>query len=104
MKIAVSSEDGKEDSEVCPVTGRAPTYIIFEDGVVSKVMKNPFAVGGGGASYGVIQMLSNEGVDMIISGKFGENMLRSLEEKGIKYLSVFGKSAKEAVQSALSSK
>ena len=100
MKIAVSSEDGKEESIVCPVTGRAPFYIIFEDGKFSKALKNPFAVGGGGASFGVVQMLSNEGVDLIISGKFGGNMLRSLEEKGIKYKSVEGKSAAEAVQEA----
>jgi predicted Fe-Mo cluster-binding NifX family protein len=96
MKIAVSSEDGKEDSPVCPVTGRAPYYIIFEGEKVSKVMKNPFAVGGGGASFGVVQMLSNEGVELIISGKFGQNMLTSLEEKGIKHKSVQGMSAKEA--------
>ena len=97
MKIAVSSEDGKEDSQVCPVTGRAPSYIIFEGGKVSKVLKNPFAVGGGGASFGVVQMLSNEGVELIISGKFGQNMLLSLEEKGIKHKIVEGKTAQEAV-------
>lgn len=97
MKIAVSSEDGKEESEVCPVTGRAPHYIIFEEGKVSKVMKNPFAVGGGGASFGVVQMLSNEGVELIISGKFGPNMVTALEEKGIKHKIVQGMSAKEAV-------
>ncbi len=100
MKIAVSSEDGKEDSPVCPVTGRAPYYIIFEGEKVSKVMKNPFAVGGGGASFGVVQMLSNEGVELIISGKFGQNMLTSLEEKGIKYKIVQGMSAKEAMVGA----
>lgn len=100
MKIAVSSEDGLEDSPVCPVTGRAPNYIIFEDGKVLKVLKNPFAVGGGGASFGVVQMLSNEGVDLIISGKFGGNMLERLEEKGVKYKIVSGKSAKEAVAEA----
>ncbi len=100
MKITVSSEDGKEDSPVCPVTGRAPHYIIFEDGEVSKVMKNPFAVGGGGASFGVVQMLSNEGVELIISGKFGPNMVTALEEKGIKHKVVEGKSAKQAVQEA----
>ena len=100
MKIAVSSEDGKEDSPVCPVTGRAPYYIIFEGGKVSKVMKNPFAVGGGGASFGVVQMLSNEGVEFVISGKFGQNMLTSLEEKGIKSKSVQGMSAKEAAAGA----
>jgi len=97
MKIAVSSEDGLEDSPVCPVTGRAPFYIIFEGGKVSKVLKNPFAVGGGGASFGVVQMLANEGVELIISGKFGGNMLERLEEKGLKYREVSQKSAKEAV-------
>lgn len=97
MKIAVSSEDGKEDSPVCPFTGRAPFYIVFEGGKVSKVMENPFAVGGGGASYGVVQMLSNEGVELIISGKFGRNMVEALEGKNVKYKVVEGKSALQAV-------
>ena len=30
---------------------------------------------------GVIQMLSNEGVNMIVSGKFGDNMLEALKDK-----------------------
>lgn len=97
MKIAVSSEDGKEDSPVCPFTGRAPVYIIFEGGKVSRVLKNPFAVGGGGASYGVVQMLSNEGVDLLISGKFGRNMVEALEGKKMKFKVVEGKSALQAV-------
>lgn len=84
MKIAIASEGKKEDSQVCPTAGRAPYYLIFEDKKLVKTIKNPFAVGGGGAGFGVAKMLENEKVDLVISGQFGGNMLGALKEKGIR--------------------
>ncbi len=100
MKIAVASDDGKEDSPVSPIMGRAPHFIIFEDGKMAKTIGNPFRVGGGGAGLGVVQMLHNEGVEMIIGGKFGPKVIDSMEEKGIKYKVIEGSSAKEAAAKA----
>lgn len=99
MKIAIASEGEKEDSKVCPTAGRAPYYLIFEDGKLLKKIKNPFAVGGGGAGFGVAKMLENEKVDLIISGQFGGNMLGALKEKGIKTKEMQEKTVKQAIKS-----
>jgi predicted Fe-Mo cluster-binding NifX family protein len=98
QKIAIAAEKKDLDSEVCPTAGRAPYYLIFENNKLVKEIKNPFAVGGGGAGNGVIQMLSNENVELIISGNFGGNMLSALEEKNMKYKSVLSGTVKEALE------
>ncbi len=98
MKIAISSESKDENSTVSSVSGRAPYYLIFEGGKLVKVIKNPFAVGGGGAGFGVAQMLGNEGVELVISGKFGENMKGALGSKGIKFKEISGKKIKAVLK------
>jgi predicted Fe-Mo cluster-binding NifX family protein len=98
MKIAVASDDGNEDSPVSPIMGRAPHYLIFEGGKLIEKLGNPFMHGGGGAGLGMAQMLHNEGVEMVIAGKFGPKVLDSMEEKGMKHKEVQGISAKEAAQ------
>jgi len=100
MKIAIASTSKDEDAKVSPISGRAEYYQIFEDKKLVKVIKNPFAVGGGGAGPAVAQMLANENVEMIISGHFGEKMLAALEEKNIKIKTIQGKTVKEALEEA----
>jgi predicted Fe-Mo cluster-binding NifX family protein len=91
LKVAVAAEKDSEESPISPKGGRAPYYLIFEDGVVTKKIRNPFAVGGGGAGFGVAQMLANEGVNLVIGGRFGGNMKMALEEKGMKFREAEGK-------------
>jgi predicted Fe-Mo cluster-binding NifX family protein len=97
MKIAVASTGKDEESDVSPISGRAEYYLIFEDGKIVKTINNPFKIGGGGAGPSVVQMLSNEGVEKIISGRFGPKMIDAMEEKGIKYEEIEGKKVKEVV-------
>ena len=98
MKIAIASEKENEKAKVCPTAGRTPYYLIFQDKKFVKTIKNPFAVGGGGAGLGVVQMLNNEGVEMVISGKFGPNMISALEEKGMKYKEMQDITVKEVLE------
>ncbi len=98
MKIAIAAEKADENSKVCPTAGRAPYYLIYENGNLVKKLKNPFAVGGGGAGFGVAQMLYNEEVNVVVSGDFGSNMISALSEKGIKYYSLNNISIKEALE------
>lgn len=98
MKIAVASEGKDENSQVSPVSGRAPYYLIFEGKNLVKAIKNPFAIGGGGAGFSVAQMLGNEGVDAVISGKFGPNIEMALKQKKIKVIVAENKTAKEAAE------
>ena len=100
MKIAIAAENESVESEVCPTAGRAPYYLLFEKKRLVRTIKNPFARGGGGAGFGVAQMLANEGVTLVISGAFGPNMVSALEEKGIRYKEVRGKSVMTALEEA----
>lgn len=84
MKIAIASSGKDEDSEVSSVAGRAPYFLIYEDKEFVKTIKNPFAVGGGGAGFSVAKMLADENVDLIIAGHFGDKMIRVLEDRGVK--------------------
>ncbi len=59
-----------------------------------EVVKNPFAVGGGGAGWSVAYMLSEKGVDLVIAEKMGPNMKAALEERGVEFREVRGKVGK----------
>ena len=90
MKIAVASEKEDVNGNVSEVAGRAKYYLIFENGELVKALKNPFAMGGGGAGFGVVKMLSNEGVKKIIVGRVGGNFKNSAEQKGIEVVEFSG--------------
>lgn len=85
MKTAVASEGKDENSEISLKGGRAPYYLIFENGKLIEAIKNPFAVGSGGAGWSVAYMLAEKKVDLVICGKIGGNMESALMEKGIKF-------------------
>ncbi len=101
MKIAIASEGPTENDMVSPITGRAPYFLIFEGEKLIKSVKNPFAFGGGGAGFGVAQMLSNEGVEVLVSGRVGPNVQAFLESKGIKMVSMSNITVKEALKRVL---
>ncbi len=98
MRIAIASEGESIDSPVCPTAGRAPWYLIFEDKKLVKKIRNPFTRGSGGAGYGVTKMLANEGVDMVVSGRFGPNMMQAIKEKGMSYRELGGITVKQALE------
>jgi len=91
MKIAVASEGKNKESEVSLRGGRAPYYLVFENKKLVEVIKNPFAVGGGGAGWSVAYMLASKGVGLVIAGRIGPNMEFALKEKGIKFEEKVGK-------------
>ena len=91
MKTAIASEGKTTDSEVSQKGGRAPYYLIFEDGKLTETIKNPFAKGSGGAGFSVAYMLAEKNVKLIITEKIGKNMESALNEKGIKFRERKGK-------------
>ncbi len=98
MKIAIAATGEKEDSEVSPVSGRAPYILIYEDKKFVEAIKNPFATGGGGAGFSVAHMLAEKGVKLYIAGKFGPNIAEALKEKGIEMKIIYNKKIKEVVE------
>jgi len=91
MKIAIASEGKEKDSEVSLRGGRAPYYLIFEKKKLIEVIKNPFAVGGGGAGWSVAHMLADKKVNLVIVGRAGPNMEFALKQKNIKFKEASGK-------------
>ncbi len=98
MKIAISSEGKDENSPVSQMSGRAPYYLIFENKKLIKIIKNPFRMGGGGAGFGVAEMLSEEEVNLVISGRFGGSIISIFGTKGIKSKEISGITVKEALE------
>ena len=90
-KIAVASEGKDENSEISLRGGRAPYYLIFEGKKLVDTIKNPFAVGGGGAGWSVAHMLADKNVELVIAGRAGPNMEFALKEKKIKFKEASGK-------------
>ena len=91
MKVAIASEGKNENSEVSLKGGRAPYYLIFDNKKLVETIKNPFAVGGGGAGWSVAYLLADKKVNLVIAGKFGSNMKSALREKKIKSKEFSGK-------------
>jgi len=97
MKIAIGSEGKTSKDLVSKVCGRATYFQIYEDAKLVEVIKNPFKVGGGGAGSGVAKMLIDKGVEKIICGKLGPNMVQWLEEKKVPYEEIEGMPVKEVI-------
>ncbi len=85
MKIAIAAENKNLESQLSQAGGRAPYYLIFENGSLIEAYKNPFAVGGGGAGWSVAHVLAEKGVDKVVLGKIGENMAQALHDANIEY-------------------
>lgn len=86
MKIAVATENEDRKSEISPNAGRSPYYIIFDKkGDIVETFANPFSRGGGGAGFGVAKMLADKGVNTVVAGKFGDNMIGALESRGVAF-------------------
>ena len=98
MKIAVASVGKGPSSQVSLIGARAPYFLIFKDKKLVKVISNPFRIGGGGAGFGVAQMLENEKVKIVVSGSFGVNMKNTLKEKKIKTKVMMDKTVKEVIE------
>jgi len=91
MKIAIASDGKDENSEISSRGARAPFYLIFEKGKLVETIKNPFAIGGGGAGWSVAHMLADKKVNLVIAGRVGPNMEMALKEKGLKSKEASGK-------------
>lgn len=97
MKIAVASEGKNIDSEISEKGGRAPYYLIFENKKLVEAIKNPFAVGSGGAGFSVAYMLAEKKVNLVVVGKIGPNMGSALKEKGIETREESGKKVADII-------
>ncbi len=102
MKVAISTTSGGLDDKVSEVFGRAVSFTIvdIENGEVKnvEVVRNDFAVRGGGAGVAVSQFLVDKGVNAVITGNVGPNALAVLSSAGVKVYRGGGLKVKEAIE------
>ncbi len=105
MRIAVSTTNGGLEDKVSEVFGRAVSFTIVdvENGEIKnvEVVRNDYAVRGGGAGIAVSQFLADKGVEVVLTGNVGPNALSVLNSAGIKVYRAGGMKVREAVEKFL---
>lgn len=102
MKYAIAADGDNMDSLVSDKGGRAPFYLSFEDSKLIDSIKNPFAVGGGGAGFSVAYMLAEKNIEKLFAPELGGNMINALAERGVMYEKVkFGEKISDIVKKNL---
>ncbi|WP_040209937.1 NifB/NifX family molybdenum-iron cluster-binding protein [Clostridium polynesiense] len=100
MKIAIPVDENK--SEVFPSLGRTPCFIIFDNETGKKVFLNNSAVSGqGGAGVKAAQLIVDEGVNVVLTERCGENAAEVLKAGDIRIYKINNYSIDDNIQSFL---
>jgi len=84
MKLAISSHEGKFDTQFSSRFGRCESFVFIDTETGDWEPKpNPAAVARGGAGAQVVQFLSTNGVEATISGRYGPTAFTALDAAGI---------------------
>jgi predicted Fe-Mo cluster-binding NifX family protein len=84
MKLAISSHDGKFDTQFSSRFGRCENFIFVDTETKDwESQSNPAAAARGGAGAQVVQFLSNGGVEATITGRYGPTAFSALAAAGI---------------------
>ena len=99
MKICVCATGPNLDSQVSPVFGRCPYFLIVDSETEEfKAIPNPALQAGRGAGVAASQIAVSEKAEAVICGNFGPNAFSVLQMSGIKiYPGVFGLTIKQAI-------
>jgi len=99
MKIAICTVGPNLDSQVSPVFGRSPFFLIFDlKTKKTKSISNPGIQAFRGAGIVASQTLVSERVEAVIAGNFGPNAFSVLKMSKIKLYPVLGVTAREAIE------
>ena len=102
MKIAISSKDGKFNSQFSSRFGRCEFFIFVDTETKSwEVKPNPAAYSKGGAGTQVVRFLSDQNTEAVISGRYGPNAFSALEAAGIQAYQVRNGTPEELLEKFL---
>jgi len=99
MKVCICATGPNLDSQVSPVFGRCPYFLIVDSETEEfKAISNLAGQAGRGAGVAASQLAASEGAKAVICGNFGPNAFSVLQMSGIKiYPGVFGLTIKQAL-------
>ncbi len=99
MLVAVTTTDPSLDSAVDPRFGRAPFFLIVNtDDLSFEAVENPNVSLGGGAGIQSAQLLSERGVQAVLTGNCGPGANETLTTAGVEVIAGCSGSAKDALE------
>lgn len=103
MRIAIPVDGQNVDTSICISFGRAP-FFMFYDGETKqyRFLENTAASSQGGAGIKAAQLLVDNGVNVLVTPRCGQNAADVLTAVGIKLFKSNGKSAEKTVEEYLS--
>lgn len=82
MIVAVPVDEGR--AQVCVSFGRAPYFQFFDTQTgQSRILENPAAQAAGGAGIQCAQFVTDQGADVLITVRCGENAARVFQAAGL---------------------
>jgi predicted Fe-Mo cluster-binding NifX family protein len=100
MKIAITAQGSELNSQIDPRFGRCKYFLIFdENGNLLKIIKNESIKVMRGAGVTAAQIISDENVDLVITGNMGPNADMVMKSANIKVISgIFDKTIKDVLE------
>ena len=99
MKIAVTTVGPSLDDQVEARFGRTPYYLFVEtDTMEFESVQNPNAAAGGGAGIQSAQLMSEHGVQYVLTGNCGPNAFQVFSAAGIQVIVGVSGIARQAVE------
>ncbi len=99
MKIAVTATGPTLDDQVDARFGRCACFLIVDsDTVAFEAVENPNIAMGGGAGIQSAQMMSEKGVEAILTGNCGPNAFRTFGAAGIQVIVGVNGTARQVVE------
>lgn len=95
MKIAIPLDENQQD--VCIVLARAP-YFLFRENGQDSILENPAAQAQGGAGIQAAQFLVDQGADVLITVRCGQNAADVFHAADMKIYKSANKTAAEDLQ------
>ncbi len=100
MKICITSTGKEIEAKVDPRFGRAPYFFIIDtDTDAMEVVDNNATAKSQGAGIGAAQLVSDKGVEAVLTGRVGPNASTAFQASGVKLYE--GASSQETVKEAL---
>jgi len=100
MKLCITSTGNDIEARVDTTFGRAPYFLIIDtDTNAVEVVENIAAVQGQGAGIAAAQLVSDRGVDGVLTGYVGPNAFNAFRASGIKLFA--GVSSQDTVKETL---
>ena len=100
MKLCITSTGTDIAANIDPTFGRAPYFLIIDtDTNAAEVVENTAATQGQGAGIAAAQLVSDKGVDGVLTGYVGPNAFNAFLASGIKLF--VGASSQDTVKEAL---